>query len=157
MIGNRLLKNYKKLATWAKRSHVEAYRLYDRDIPEFPFIVDIYGDFFVIYDKSIESIDKEKGHFQLIIQAVQENFIKDSDKIIIKQRERQSGLNQYEKLDQANRSIVIHENQAKFKVNLWDYLDTGLFLDHRPMRQIIYKESKGKKFLNLFSYVVAFP
>lgn len=152
MIKNRLEKNYKKLKPWALRNHIEAFRLYDRDIPEFPFIVDIYKDFFLVYDKSIESIDKEKGHLPILLTAIKELFSVDDSHLILKRRERQKGLNQYQKFSEDKDYFPVQEGSAFFWVNLFDYLDTGLFLDHRPMRYKIYKMAKNKKVLNLFCY-----
>jgi 23S rRNA (cytosine1962-C5)-methyltransferase/23S rRNA (guanine2445-N2)-methyltransferase / 23S rRNA (guanine2069-N7)-methyltransferase len=151
MIKNRLEKNYKKLKAWAERAGIQAYRLYDRDIPEYPFIVDIYGDHFLIYDKG-DSRDIEKNHLPHVIEALQALFKADESKIIVKKRERQEGLKQYEKLAEKEQTFTVKESQATFKVNLYDYLDTGLFLDHRPMRQKVFKTAKDKKFLNLFCY-----
>lgn len=152
MIKNRLEKNFKKLKPWALRNHIEAFRLYDRDIPEFPFIVDIYKDFFLVYDKSIESIDKEKGHLPILLTAIKELFSVDDSRLILKRRERQKGLNQYQKFSEDKDYFPVQEGSAFFWVNLFDYLDTGLFLDHRPMRYKIYKMAKNKKVLNLFCY-----
>ena len=83
MIQNRIEKNYKKLKAWAEKNQIEAYRLYDRDIPEFPFIVDRYKDYFVIYDKS-QKIDEEKNHLPKLIEAVKNLFQATDDKIILK-------------------------------------------------------------------------
>ncbi|ASD62332.1 class I SAM-dependent methyltransferase [Bdellovibrio bacteriovorus] len=151
MIKNRLEKNYKKLKSWAERAQIEAYRLYDRDIPEYPYIVDIYKDHFLIYDKS-DLRDVEKNHLPHVQEALKALFKCDDSKIVIKKRERQEGLKQYEKLDAKEETFVVRESQALLKVNLYDYLDTGLFLDHRPMRQKVFKSVKDKKFLNLFCY-----
>ncbi|AHZ83957.1 Ribosomal RNA large subunit methyltransferase K [Bdellovibrio bacteriovorus] len=151
MIKNRLEKNYKKLKNWAERAQIEAYRLYDRDIPEYPYIVDIYKDHFLIYDKS-DLRDLEKNHLPHVQEALKALFKCDDSKIVIKKRERQEGLKQYEKLDAKEETFVVRESQALLKVNLYDYLDTGLFLDHRPMRQKVFKSVKDKKFLNLFCY-----
>ncbi|MGE9745647.1 class I SAM-dependent methyltransferase [Bdellovibrio bacteriovorus] len=151
MIKNRLEKNYKKLKSWAERAQIEAYRLYDRDIPEYPYIVDIYKDHFLIYDKS-DLRDLEKNHLPHVQEALKALFKCDDSKIVIKKRERQEGLKQYEKLDAKEETFVVRESQALLKVNLYDYLDTGLFLDHRPMRQKVFKSVKDKKFLNLFCY-----
>ena len=96
MIQNRLEKNFRKLKPWADRNKIEAYRLYDRDIPEFPFIVDRYKDFFVIYDKS-QKIDEEKNHLPLLIDAVKNLFSTSEDKIVLKKRRVQKGLDQYER------------------------------------------------------------
>lgn len=151
MIKNRLDKNFKKLKSWSQRHQIEAFRLYDRDIPEYPFIVDIYKDHFLIYDKS-EFIDKDKNHLPHVMDALKALFKCSDDKIVLKKRERQEGLKQYEKLDGKNLTFTVRESQALFKVNLYDYLDSGLFLDHRPMRQKVFKNAAGKKFLNLFCY-----
>lgn len=151
MIKNRLDKNSKKLKSWSQRHQIEAFRLYDRDIPEYPFIVDIYKDHFLIYDKS-EFIDKDKNHLPHVMDALKALFKCSDEQIVLKKRERQEGLKQYEKLDGKNLTFTVRESQALFKVNLYDYLDSGLFLDHRPMRQKVFKNAAGKKFLNLFCY-----
>lgn len=155
MIKNRIQKNFKKLKLWSERNQIEAFRIYDRDIPEFPFIVDKYQDHIVIYDKSDPIKDQGKNHLSAIIEAIKIIFNISDDLIILKKRERQTGTQQYEKISHQNKNIVVLESQAKFIVNLWDYLDTGLFLDHRPLRQIVYKQSKDKKVLNLFCYTGA--
>lgn len=152
MIKNRLDKNLKKLKSWADRQKIEAYRLYDRDIPEYPFIVDVYKDHYVVHDKSDPFKDKDKAHLPHVTEALKFLFKCGDEHIVIKKRERQEGLKQYEKLDEKNQTSVVRESQALLKVNLYDYLDTGLFLDHRPIRQKIFKSSQGKKFLNLFCY-----
>lgn len=152
MIKNRLEKNLKKLKSWSERNKIEAFRLYDRDIPEYPFIVDIYNDHFVIYDKSDPLRDKDKNHLPHVQEALKSIFHADDSKIVIKKRERQEGLKQYEKLAAKEETFTVRESQALLKVNLYDYLDTGLFLDHRPMRQKIFKTAQEKNFLNLFCY-----
>ncbi|UXR64090.1 class I SAM-dependent methyltransferase [Bdellovibrio bacteriovorus] len=151
MIKNRLEKNFKKLKSWAERHQIEAFRLYDRDIPEYPYIVDIYKDHFLIYDKS-DLRDKDKNHLPHVREALKALFKCDDSKVVIKKRERQEGLKQYEKLDAKEDTFVVRESQALLKVNLYDYLDTGLFLDHRPMRQKVFKTAKDQRFLNLFCY-----
>ncbi len=155
MIQNRIQKNYQKLKGWAQQSKIEAYRIYDRDIPEFPFIVDRYKDFFLIYDRSVEHLDQEKNHFPEVETAIKNIFSVTDEQIIIKRRERQKGEAQYTRLDKKEDFIWVQEAQAKLRVNLYDYLDTGLFLDHRPMRQKIYKTVSLRKFLNLFCYTGA--
>lgn len=152
MIKNRLEKNYKKLKAWSERHQIEAFRLYDRDIPEYPYIVDVYKDKYVVYDKSDFVKDKDKNHFPHVLQALQELFKCSESDVVIKKRERQEGLKQYEKMDMRNETFLVRESQALLKVNLYDYLDTGLFLDHRPMRQKVFKTAQNKKFLNLFCY-----
>ena len=152
MIKNRIDKNYRKLKAWAGRHQIEAFRVYDRDIPEYPYIVDLYKDYVLIYDKTDSYIDQNKNYLPHVLEAVQILFKTSPEKIIVKKRERQEGLKQYEKISETDQSFVVREEQAKLKVNLHDYLDTGLFLDHRPIRQRIFKEAKDKKFLNLFCY-----
>lgn len=155
-IQNRLEKNYKHRAKWAKREGFEAFRLYNKDIPEFPFIIDVYKDNAIIYEKRDEEIDADKfDHFNFIISAVKYVLNIPEEKVIIKSRKRQVGDTQYTKLEERNELIVVKEYNAEFLVNLHDYLDTGLFLDHRPLRQIISKSAEGKKVLNLFSYTGA--
>lgn len=152
-IKNRIEKNYKHRAKWARKEGIESFRIYEKDIPEFPFIVDVYKDHAVIFEKRDSEIDAEKfDHFAYIISAVKDVLSIPEEKVVIKSRSKQKGTTQYERLDEKNELITIKEYQAEFLVNLHDYLDTGLFLDHRPMRQIIYKEAKDKKILNLFSY-----
>lgn len=152
-IQNRIEKNYKHRAKWARKEGIECFRIYEKDIPEFPFIVDVYKDHAVIFEKRDSEIDAEKiDHFNYIISAVKNVMHLPEEKIVIKSRMKQKGTTQYERLEERNEFFPVKEYQAQFLVNLHDYLDTGLFLDHRPMRQVIFKEAKGKKFLNLFSY-----
>lgn len=152
-IKNRLDKNYKHRVKWAKREGIEAFRLYEKDIPEFPFIVDVYKDNAVIFEKRDEEIDADKfSHFEFIISAVKEILNIPEEKVIIKSRFRQKGATQYTKLEEKNEFFPVKEHQANLLINLHDYLDTGLFLDHRPLRQMVFKSASGKKVLNLFSY-----
>ncbi len=151
MIKNRLEKNFKKLKPWSQRNSIEAFRLYDRDIPEYPFIVDIYKDTYLVYDKG-DGRERDQAHLNQTLEAIKAFFKASEEQIVLKRRERQEGLSQYEKLDSKKSFFPVREHQALFNVNLNDYLDTGLFLDHRPMRQTIYKTANGKKFLNLFCY-----
>ncbi len=93
MILDRLEKNYKKLKPWFDKSKTEAFRLYDKDIPEFPFLVDVYKDYVVVYDKT-EYIDEGKNKDQIVVDAVKKLLKLDEDKVVLKKRQRQSGLNQ---------------------------------------------------------------
>jgi 23S rRNA (cytosine1962-C5)-methyltransferase/23S rRNA (guanine2445-N2)-methyltransferase / 23S rRNA (guanine2069-N7)-methyltransferase len=150
-IKNRIEKNYKHKLKWAKRENINAFRVYDRDIPDFPYIVDLYNNKVVVYEKTDEIIDSDKlHHFDWLMDVITILFNISEDKVILKSRYRKK--EQYEKLEEKNELIIVNEHQAKFYVNLHDYLDTGLFLDHRPLRQIVHRESKDKKVLNLFSY-----
>lgn len=151
-IRNRLEKNNKKLGSWAARLPTDAWRLYDRDIPEYPFIVDIYLDHAVVWDRSDSLIDREKNHLPELLEAIQTVRGIPPENIVIKKRERQEGVKQYERIAEKKEFFSVREGKAKLKVNLHDYLDTGLFLDHRPMRYRIQRLSKDKKVLNLFCY-----
>ncbi len=151
----RIKKNLSKLEPWAQRHKIEAYRIYERDIPEYPYIVDRYGSQLVVYDRGDQEIDSKEGklnHFPELIEGLRELFSIGDEQIIIKRRARQKGDTQYEKIDTRGDRLTIQEGDAKFWVNLHDYLDTGLFLDHRLMRERIRKEAKGKQVLNLFCY-----
>lgn len=152
VIQNRLEKNLKRLNGWAKQAQVDAWRVYDRDIPEYPFIVEKYGDYFVVWDKSDAVVDAGKYHLPELLAALKAVFGTDDEHIVQKKRERQEGLKQYERLSEKNSFLTVREGPALLRVNLWDYLDTGLFLDHRPMRARLRKESEGKRVLNLFCY-----
>lgn len=152
-LANRLVKNQKKLAPWAKRIPTDAWRLYDRDIPEFPLLIDVYADHFLIHDRSDQLLDAGKDLIAWATSALIEKLGADPAKIVLKRRERQSGLQQYEKLGETESFFTVREGPAKFRVNLRDYLDTGLFLDHRPMRHRIFKEASSRpRALNLFCY-----
>lgn len=152
-IKNRIAKNFAHKQKWAKRIGVEAYRLYEKDIPEFPFIIDLYKNKAVIYEKRDEIIDADKfNHFEFIISATKEVLNFKEDDISIKSRMRQKGTTQYTRLEEKNEFFPIKEHAAQYLINVHDYLDTGLFLDHRPLRQIVYKSSENKNILNLFSY-----
>lgn len=156
IIANRLQKNLKKLKSWAKEQNIEAFRLYQKDIPEYPYIIDIYKDYALVYEKG-RKLDEEMAgvrekHLGEVINAIKDTLEIPEAKIIFKKREIQKGKSQYEKNDDEDERIIIKERTALFYINLYDYLDTGLFLDHRPLRKIINKESKNKRVLNLFSY-----
>lgn len=150
---NRLEKNAKHLFKWAKRENIESIRLYDRDIPEYPYIVELHKDVAIIWDKTNDFIDGEKyDHFYHVVNGTKEVLNLEESNIIVKRRFRQDHENRYEKEDDEKREIIVQEKEGKFILNLSDYLDTGLFLDHRPLRQKVFKEAKEKKVLNLFAY-----
>lgn len=153
---NRLKKNIKKLDAWAKQANYQAYRIYDRDIPEYPYIVDRYDDYYIVFEKgkklTEEEISLRQRKVDDIRQAILELCQTSEEYIYFKDRKVQKGLDQYTKLSNQTKKIIINEGNVKFLINLTDYLDTGLFLDHRPIRKRVQKLSKDKKILNLFSY-----
>ena len=152
MILNRIEKNWKKIKKQATKNNWEAVRIYDRDIPEFPYIVEKYKDHFVVWEKGKENYDyRDRNKF--VHQALNTIFdVSDPQKITFKRREKKKGIDQYERLDSTNESLIIQEGPFSFKINARDFLDTGLYLNHRPLRNIVYNQSSGKKLLNLFSY-----
>jgi 23S rRNA (guanine2445-N2)-methyltransferase / 23S rRNA (guanine2069-N7)-methyltransferase len=153
--ANRLLKNRKNLKNWLKKENITSFRLYDADIPEYNVAVDLYNEYLVIQEYSApKDIEPEKvaRRLQEVIYFAPKVLEVPTDKVIVKTRAKQKGTDQYQKIDKSKQSIIVQEYGAKLKVNLWDYLDTGLFLDHRKTRQIVAKKSKNKSLLNLFAY-----
>jgi 23S rRNA G2069 N7-methylase RlmK/C1962 C5-methylase RlmI len=157
---NRLKKNHKKFHKKFLSQKTEAYRVYDKDIPEFPYQIDRYGDHAVIYEKGKKIDDDQKSEILEKLNSIKDILARVADitpeNIEMKSRLIQSGKDQYNKLDTARNFFTISENGIKFRVNLSDYLDTGLFLDHRPLRAKIHKECVDAKVLNLFSYTGSF-
>jgi 23S rRNA (guanine2445-N2)-methyltransferase / 23S rRNA (guanine2069-N7)-methyltransferase len=155
MFANRLQKNLKQLGKWARRENIECYRLYDADMPEYAVAVDLYGDWVHVQEYAPpRSIDADKAQARLLdaVAAVPQALGVDPSRVVIKRRERQSGKKQYERQAQQGAFMEVNEAGVKLLVNLTDYLDTGLFLDHRPMRVRIQREAAGKRFLNLYCY-----
>lgn len=153
--ANRLQKNLQALKKWAIKDQVHCLRVYDADLPDFNLAVDIYGERLHVQEyappKTIDP-EKAKKRFNLGLAAIRAVTGLGRDAIFIKTRARQEGKTQYSKQSTASKRFIVQEGQAKILVNLTDYLDTGLFLDHRQMRLRIAKEAKGKHFLNLYSY-----
>lgn len=159
MLANRLRKRQKQLRKWAKRQGIEAYRLYEKDIPEFPVIVDWYAGEAVVWvlkRKKDESEDAEKEFIRLVQHEVQEGLELSDQNIFLKSRWRQKGKRQYQREMKHSEIRTIVEQGLKFEVNLSDYLDTGLFLDHRNARAAVRSEVEGKDLLNLFAYTGSF-
>lgn len=155
MFANRLRKNRKQLAKWKKQREISCYRLYDADMPEYSVAVDDYDGWIHVAEYAAPaSVDAGKAEQRLrdVMAAIPEALDIHPDKVVLKQRLRQKGRQQYEKHNVKGEFIEIREGQAKLLLNLHDYLDTGLFLDHRPVRLKIAELSAGKRFLNLFSY-----
>ena len=155
MVVNRLKKNIKKIRKWAKKQNVSCYRVYDADMPEYAFSIDDYDGRIQVTEyaapKSVDEFAAFKRRRQFL-KAVEQVFELTQDELFIKQRKQQKGSQQYEKTSVYGQSFLVQEGNAEFEVNLTEYLDTGLFLDHRPIRLEIAKLAKGKRFLNLFSY-----
>ncbi|QRN35904.1 bifunctional 23S rRNA (guanine(2069)-N(7))-methyltransferase RlmK/23S rRNA (guanine(2445)-N(2))-methyltransferase RlmL [Pectobacterium brasiliense] len=153
--ANRLRKNLRKLEKWAKQQGIECYRIYDADLPEYNVAVDRYGSWVVVQEYAPpKTVDAQKARQRLfdVINATLSVLELPSNRLVLKTRERQKGKNQYEKLAQKGDFLLMEEFGAKLWVNLTDYLDTGLFLDHRIARKMLGEMSRGKDFLNLFAY-----
>lgn len=153
--ANRLRKNVKKLEKWARQEGIECYRLYDADLPDYNVAVDRYADWVVVQEYAApKTIDAQKARQRLfdIIAATIHVLGIAPNKLVLKTRERQKGNNQYQKMNEKGDFIEVSEYNARLWVNLTDYLDTGLFLDHRIARRTLGQMSKGKDFLNLFAY-----
>lgn len=159
MLINRLHKNKKQLAKWVKREGIECYRLYDADMPEYSAAIDIYGDYVHVQEYAApKTIDEAKAvaRFEDIEAAVPVALGVSPDHVSFKQRRRNRGKEQYQRQsERAYPLIPVKEGPATILVNLWEYLDTGLFLDHRPVRQRISQMVRGKRFLNLFCYTAS--
>jgi 23S rRNA (cytosine1962-C5)-methyltransferase len=160
MFGNRLQKVYKHKSKLAKRQNISCYRVYDHDLPEFPFCIELYEDkiYLAEYLRRHGMSDEEHEEWfeqcEIIISDILNVPV---DKIYSRQRKRKTGRQgQYQKLTEEKEFFTVEENGLKFLINLTDYLDTGLFLDHRITRQMVYEEAKGKCVLNLFCYTGSF-
>lgn len=155
MFANRLQKNYSHLRKWAKRSGISCYRIYDADLPEYAFAIDLYNDHAVLQEYTAPAtIDAQKAEKRSleVLQAVPGVLGIAAEHLVVKKRQMQKGINQYQKMNQVGRTMTVSEGRATFTVNLYDYLDTGLFLDHRPLRLRFANLPKGTKFLNCFCY-----
>ena len=158
MLKNRLLKNQRRLGHAARRMGVTCFRLYDGDIPEIPLYVDWYeGKIHVSLLRRRWVEEEEEELWQdAMVHTIAETLKLSPDDLYIKTRQRQKGISQYEKFGQKGRDFIVHEGGLKFLVNLSDYLDTGLFLDHRITRERVRQEAAGKHVLNLFAYTGSF-
>lgn len=157
-LANCIRNHYKHLKKWAKRTSTNCFRLYDGHIHHYPLAIDYYAGRFCVYYYA-KSGDQELPEGSLVTSL--ENALKivfgiSSNQIFWKTRAKTKATRQYEKIDETKQFFEVWEFGVKFKINLVDYLDTGLFLDHRETRQFIAKQSKGKNVLNLFAYTCSF-
>ncbi len=153
--ANRLAKNLKKMQRWIKQQNTDCYRIYDADLPDFNVAIDKYSDWLVVQEyaapKDVPEQKARKRLHEVLITLPSVTGIS-ADKIVLKTRKQQKGSAQYQKVAQKKQQLIVHENGAKFIVNLTDYLDTGLFLDHRSTRLKIQQMARNKTVLNLFAY-----
>lgn len=155
MFSNRIAKNKKRLKSWVRKEQVECYRLYDADMPEYAVAIDIYGrcahvaEYQAPKGVSVDAAQRRMDEIKSVLPAALDIPAED---IAFKQRSRQKGAEQYRKQASRGELRKVREGQAQLLINLHDYLDTGLFLDHRPLRLRICAEAKDKDFLNLYCY-----
>jgi len=155
MLFNRLVKRFRHLRKWARREGVEAFRLYDRDIPEIPLTLDWYGGAAAgaLYERPYEKDEAEERRWLGAMREAAAGALGiETGEIFLKLRKRQRGASQYERLGNAGVLRDVKEKGLVFRVNLSDYLDTGLFLDARKRRVFLQKEAGGRRVLNLFAY-----
>jgi 23S rRNA (cytosine1962-C5)-methyltransferase len=154
---NRLRKNARHWSRWARRRDIACYRVYDRDIPEFPLAIDLYEDRAHVQEFARKGVE---GHpeewWRPVLATVAEVLEIPGEQVFSKQRRRQKGRGQYTPTGRRGEDFIVHEGGLRFLVNLEAYLDTGLFLDHRITRGMIRDRAKGKRFLNLFAYTGSF-
>ena len=156
---NRLVKRARHLRRWPRKQGITCYRLYERDEPQVPLVVDRYEDCLHIteYERPHDRSPAEHADWlDLMARTAADALEVDRSKTFLKRRQRQRGTRQHERFGDEGRLFVVHEGGLKFQVNLSDYVDTGLFLDHRITRSMVREEAKGKRFLNLFGYTGAF-
>ncbi|MDR3716586.1 MAG: class I SAM-dependent methyltransferase [Puia sp.] len=160
MFSNRLTKVFRHISKQARRQAVSCYRVYDHDLPEFPFCIEIYGDRIYLAEyKRRHGMDDEAHEAWLdeCLPVISRILQIPEDRIYLRQRQRKAGRHgQYEKLASEQEFFIVEEGGLKFKVNLIDYLDTGLFLDHRITRGMVREEARDKQVLNLFCYTGSF-
>ena len=155
MFANRLKKNYKHLKKWARKNDVSCYRVYDADIPQYAVAIDKYDNWIHVQEyQAPKTIDKNKAFLRIndVIDVVADVLETKQQNVVLKVRKKQAGSSQYQKQDKKDYTTTVTESGLKFIINMYDYIDTGLFLDHRMTRQLVRKLANGRSFLNLFAY-----
>lgn len=156
---NRVRRNARHWGKWARRRSIECYRVYDRDIPEFAFALDVYGERAHLQEYQRSASVEGPLHEQWVgevHQAAADGLGIAGERVILKRRPRRHAGEQHEKTGRRGEDFVVQEGGHRFLVNLEAYLDTGLFLDHRTTRAMVAREAAGKRLLNLFSYTGSF-
>ena len=160
MFRNRLQKVWRHVSKLAKRQGVTCYRVYDHDLPEFPFCIELYEDKVYLAEYQRRHGMTEDDHavwLETCVPVISAVLEVPDEQIYFRERRRKAGrLDQYEKLASEQEFFVVKEGGLSFRVNLTDYLDTGLFLDHRITREMVRQEAAGRRMLNLFCYTGSF-
>jgi len=149
------VKNCAALLPWAENEQVTCFRIYDADLPEYNFAVDLYEEWVHVQEYAPPpSVDRKKAYqrLQAGLNAVRHVLGVPPSRLFIKSRKVQKGKQQYQKQSSAGKLFEVREQECRFLVNFTDYLDTGLFLDHRLTRAMVGRQAQGKTFLNLFGY-----
>jgi 23S rRNA (guanine2445-N2)-methyltransferase / 23S rRNA (guanine2069-N7)-methyltransferase len=162
MVANRLRKNLRKLKSWRERENVSCFRAYDADLPEYSAAIDVYETdedvprtFLHVQEYAAPADipqDVQRRRLNEILAAVRDVFAVAREQVALKTRSRGKGGSKYGQFDTRGEFVAVREGRARLRVNLFDYLDTGLFLDHRPLRLRIADEAQDARFLNLFAY-----
>jgi 23S rRNA (guanine2445-N2)-methyltransferase / 23S rRNA (guanine2069-N7)-methyltransferase len=163
MLRNRLLKNKKTIGKWASKQGISCFRIYDADMPEYAFAIDVYQSiegktYLHVQEYAAPKTIDQKSSLERLAEGLitlSETLEVSPESIFLKRRQVQKGSAQYEKDGSRKLKFDVVENGARFEINLGEYLDTGLFLDHRVIREWVQKNSQGKRVLNLFSYTGA--
>lgn len=157
-LTNRIRNTYRHIKKWAKRSQTNCFRIYDREIREYPFAIDFYAGRFCVHyfsrSRDVEDVPPELE--QEVEKALKTVFGVSSDLIYWRTRGKNKETRQYEKIGESKEFFTVLEYGVKFQVNLLDYLDTGLFLDHRETRRLVASIARDKYILNLFAYTCSF-
>lgn len=165
MLANRLQRMYRHLRKWARRTDVACFRVYDRDIPDQPLVVDWYDGRALVYAMNRKKDETEAQRWEWLAEVEEEvreglglpePSHDEEDRLFFKERFQRKGGVQYQRVADERREFVVPEQGHRFLVNLSDYHDTGLFLDHRNTRKMVEQEAAGKRMLNLFSYTGSF-
>lgn len=158
VFGNCIRNNYRHIRKWAKRTNTDAFRIYDKEIGRYPFAIDFYaGRFLVHYFPRKWEEDEPPAELAQEVEATLKSLFDASKEMVVwKSRIKREKLEQYEKIGERGDLFVVHEYGVPFYVNITDYLDTGLFLDHREMRRLVATQAKSKTLLNLFAYTCSF-
>ncbi len=155
-IKNRIRKNYKQLRKWGNRTQTNCFRIYDRDIKEYPLAIDYYDGRFCVQFFSYDHDELSQKLQDEINGVICSLFATSTEKIFWKTRIKRAKDEQYEKIANQDDFFEVLEYGVSFRINLENYLDTGLFLDHRETRQLVASMAKGKRLLNLFAYTCSF-
>jgi len=158
MLGNRIRKNYRHVRKWAKRTETNAFRIYDWEIGKHPLAIDFYAGRFCVqyFSRDRENPEPPEEVVEETERVLKTIFGASEEQVYWRSRIKRAKFQQYEKSDDQKEFFPVFEYGVKFRINLTDYLDTGLFLDHRETRRYVASVAKGKRLLNLFAYTCSF-